>query len=138
MIHKILIVDDDPSILKLIMTLISREGFIGTTATGGREAIREMEDTRFDLVICDQTMPGLKGSEVAAWMRQSKMNMNTPFILLSAEQNPRHFAALMSEAQIDSFIPKPFSFVQILSHIRMMLSVARIGKTQPEPTEGAP
>ena len=128
---RILVADDDPSILKLILAIIKREGYEGLSVTNGREAVQMLGREKFDLVICDQTMPHLTGAEVADWMRQTEKNFDTPFILLTAEQNPTLFSRLLSQSDIDSYLPKPISFAQITAHLKMMLN-SRIARPRPE------
>lgn len=119
---KVLIAEDDPSIVKLIVTILKREGCESESFNNGSDAILALEKDKYDLVICDQTMPKATGREVAAWMRKSKLNFDTPFVLVSAEQNPVLFGNMLSSSEIDLFIPKPLHFPKLTSHLRMIMN----------------
>jgi CheY-like chemotaxis protein len=62
---KILIIDDVLPILQTLDCLLSREGHCIDTATSGEQALKQLEDTPYDLVITDIRMPGLSGTELA-------------------------------------------------------------------------
>lgn len=119
---KILIADDDPSIIKLIVTILKREGCESESVANGSDAISALRTNKYDLVICDQSMPRATGREVATWMRKSKLNFNTPFVLVSAEQNPVQFDNMLTSREIDLFIPKPLHFPQLTSYLKMVLN----------------
>ena len=119
---KILIADDDPSIIKLIVTILKREGYESESVANGSDAISALRTNKYDLVICDQSMPKATGREVATWMRKSKLNFNTPFVLVSAEHNPVQFDKMLTSRDIDLFIPKPLHFPQLTSYLKMLLN----------------
>lgn len=85
---KILVADDDPSIVILIVTILNREGCESESVANGSDAVNALKECKYDLVICDQTMPKKTAGEVAAWMKTSKLNSDTPFVLVSADHNP--------------------------------------------------
>lgn len=123
---KILVCDDDPSILKLVTKIGEREGYEIVAAPNGQEAIRQLKLSAFNLVISDEIMPLVKGSDVCLWMRQSTRHLHTPFILMTAEQNPGLLGEMSRLYQIDGYLYKPFTHFQILPLIKMILNTRRI------------
>lgn len=105
----ILVADDDTAILNLAKAILKREGFIVESCTNGEEAIVAIKAKRFDLVICDETMPKATGTTVAEFLRQNPETKHIPFILISAEHNSRHFTDLLNQGTINLFLPKPYS-----------------------------
>lgn len=77
---------------------------------------RQLEQNHFDIVLCDETMPYVRGSEVAEWMRKREATRYIPFVLISAEQNSQFFGELMTGGKINSYLAKPFS-VQAITNL---------------------
>lgn len=77
----ILIVDDNPEIREIINVLLSGEGYLVKEAADGTEALRLLEEYRFDLIILDIMMPGMNGYETCIKIRDRS---NAPILFLSA------------------------------------------------------
>lgn len=123
---QILVVEDDLSTQRLISTIIKRENHLVMTASDGREAASLIQTGKFDLVICDETMPHLRGSQFAEWLRTREESRLIPVILLSAEENPSFFGGLLTRGIIDAFLPKPFQFIQLSRLIQTLLELKRL------------
>jgi DNA-binding NtrC family response regulator len=65
---RILVVDDDPSIRRLVTTVLEREHYEVDTAEGGKDAISQIELTRYDVIMLDLMMPGVSGLDVLKWL----------------------------------------------------------------------
>jgi PAS domain S-box-containing protein len=126
---KFLVVDDNPTNLKLMARLFETWGCKYQLAMSGNEAIVKTREERFDLVLMDLRMPGMDGCETTRRMRRDALNQNrkTPIIALSAAILPddRKQALL---AGMDDFMPKPFSPPQLLEclhrHLKFRLKPA--------------
>ena len=105
----ILIADDDPSIILIVSTVAKRAGFNPVTARDGKEAYSLLQKTPIDLLITDETMPHITGTEIARWLRSQEELQNIPVIMMSAEQNPAAFDKLLANKTINCFLPKPFN-----------------------------
>ena len=81
--QKILIVDDDPIVLKSLKELLSVHGFNTETAIGGQEAICQLSEDAYDLVLLDLHMPYVSGHDVMQHI--TTKNINTSFIVISGE-----------------------------------------------------
>ncbi len=115
---KILVVDDDPTLLRFVADYLTKEGFIAATAGGGQAALRSFYGERPDLVILDVMMPGMDGWEVCARMRELA---ETPIILLTAKAGEtdklRGF-----RLGADDYVTKPFSLAELGARVRAVLT----------------
>ena len=85
---KVLIVDDDPTILRLYTRLLHRAGFIPVTANDGREALEVMSTERPDVAIIDQMLPVFSGIEVCERIRAATPTIATRLVLFTSDERP--------------------------------------------------
>lgn len=125
--NQILVADDDPAILRLVQTIIEKEGYSVVTARDGKEAYKLLQnlDEKFIAAIFDVVMPYIQGTELVRYMQSEKKLMNIPVIIMTAEQSPRLSSESFSAGAV-AFLPKPFTAVQLQTMIRM---VVQRGKT---------
>ena len=100
--QRILVVDDEPFVCESVKMLLAYDGHAVETAGGGREALAKYEAAKFDLVITDYSMEGMKGDQLAQAIK--RLAPDKPIILLTAfppEQKPDG---------IDLVLTKPFYF----------------------------
>lgn len=116
--EKLLIVDDDTTLLRFLTDYLVQEGFVVQTADRGQAALRLFYDARPDLVLLDVMMPGMDGWEVCARLRELS---EKPVILLTAKTSEadklRGF-----RLGVDDYITKPFSLAELRARIRAVLS----------------
>ena len=115
---RVLVVDDDRSILRLIETILRRELYDVETASGGREALLKIALTLYDVILLDLMMPDVSGVDVLAALHTRVPNVKCVVILSAASSfkiansiNPNVFASLR----------KPFDTTHLLSIIRRCL-----------------
>jgi DNA-binding response OmpR family regulator len=113
----ILLVDDEPYIIRSLSYVLEREGYRVETARNGEEALRKIRDLRPQLVFLDIMMPIKNGYEVCAAVREDPMIAETHIIMLSAkgQQIDRERGLL---GGTDEYITKPFSPREILERVR--------------------
>jgi DNA-binding response OmpR family regulator len=117
---RILVVDDEPHIRRILTALLGMEGFEVKLARDGTEGLRVWENGTFDLVILDLIMPGASGLEVLAKIRSNRERGSIPVIILTAKgQDTDRQAALAGGA--DDFLTKPFSPKKLVARIREIL-----------------
>jgi DNA-binding response OmpR family regulator len=116
-IHRILIVDDDPSILKFIKANLEARGYGVLTAADGEEAIRISQKEKPDLLILDIVMPEMAGFEVCRKIREWS---NVPIIMLSAREGEGD-AEKSAECGANDYLTKPFVLRELLSMVKTML-----------------
>lgn len=118
---KILAVDDEPSILKLIKLILQADGFEVATAVDGRDALSKLRAESFDLLICDDNMPYLTGYELALGLKEGNLHPAMPVIIVSANFDARRIADLIDRNIINYFIPKPFQMAQLSHAVQLFI-----------------
>src|SRR5688572_22445154 len=79
--HLILVVDDEPAIVRLVRAKLQADGYATLTASRGEEALAMLDDERPDLIILDLMMPGMDGYET---LRRIRSNTQVPVMMLTA------------------------------------------------------
>ncbi len=113
---KVLIVDDEPRILKFLALKLQSSGFQVATAGNGTEAIETTRRDCPDIVVMDIIMPGLDGVEA---LRQIRKISSAPVILFSARD---HDAEEIKALGADDYIRKPFDPDELVRRIRALLN----------------
>jgi DNA-binding response OmpR family regulator len=124
---KLLIVDDEKSILDYVGLGLKYEGFPFFTAASCAEARKRLGEEEVDLVVLDRMLPDGDGLSLCQWIKESK---GIPVLLLSAlgEVEDR-VEGLNSGA--DDYLPKPFQFVELVARIRALLRRPKSGGAAP-------
>jgi CheY-like chemotaxis protein len=111
---KILVVDDEPQICEAVRMLLEFYGHEVMTAANGNEALALFDQGRFDLVITDYTMPGMKGDELALALKARVPGQ--PVIMLTAHAEMLKTVAVPL-AGVDQLVSKPFRFADLQNAI---------------------
>ncbi|MCJ7841469.1 response regulator transcription factor [Lederbergia sp. NSJ-179] len=115
--EKILIVDDDPDIRKIISIYLGNEGFQTEMAENALEALEYLEKDRFDLVILDIMMPEMDGIDACMKIREKR---HMPIVMLSAKsEDMDKIQGLASGA--DDYITKPFNPLELMARVKSQL-----------------
>lgn len=121
---KILIADDELDILEIMARKIAAAGFDVVTASDGQEAWEKIQQSSFDVLVLDLTMPRMTGFEVIqAFRKVSSKNKWVPVIIVSALGEMSDMQKGM-ELQADHYLVKPCGVEDVLKGIRLMLSLA--------------
>jgi two-component system KDP operon response regulator KdpE len=113
----ILIVEDDPSIRKLVRVNLVKRGYSVSEAEDSHQAIALFQEVPVDLVVLDLMLPGLSGVDVCKWIRGRS---DVPIIVLSARlEEDLKVAAL--DAGADDYVTKPFGQEELLARVRAFL-----------------
>ncbi len=120
----VLVVDDEPDILSILVYHFSREGYRVSTSVRGDRALRAAEEHSPDLVILDLMLPGMDGLEVLRSLRVSEKTAGIPVILLTAKDaEPERIRGL--ELGADDYITKPFSPREVVLRAQAVLRRVR-------------
>ena len=123
---KILIVDDEPQIIRVLKTALSTQGYSIRTSLNGLDGLISFRDWSPDLVITDLSMHEMSGIELCHQIRSTS---DTPIIVLSVrDQEAVKIAAL--DAGADDYVTKPFSIQELQARVRAQLR--RRAATTPE------
>ncbi|MGM9924595.1 MAG: response regulator [Bacillus sp. (in: firmicutes)] len=131
MSKKVLVVDDESSILTLLKYNLEQAGFEVITAADGEEAIEAAERGNPDLIVLDLMLPKLDGIEVCKILRQRKMNV--PILMLTAKDDELD-KILGLELGADDYMTKPFSPREVIARVKAILRRANLqqGSVQSE------
>jgi two-component system KDP operon response regulator KdpE len=113
----ILVVDDEPQILRVMRTSLPAQGYEVRTAPGGKEALDETRKDSPDLIILDLVMPEMSGLEVCQRVREFSP---VPIIVLSAKGSETDKIAAL-DLGADDYVTKPFSMGELLARVRAVL-----------------
>jgi DNA-binding response OmpR family regulator len=128
----ILVVDDDPKIVRLVRTYLEREGFRVVEAADGRSALAAIALEAPALVVLDLMLPEIDGLAVIRAVRRTDP---TPILVLSARGTTADRIAGLTEGA-DDYLPKPFSPAELVLRVRRILE--RTGRTGSEMGSGSP
>lgn len=123
---KILIVDDDKHLRKVIKEYAEYEKFEAVEASNGLEAIEKVKTEDFDIIVLDIMMPKIDGYQAAKEIKELK---NTPIIMLSSRDD--EFDKLYGfEIGIDDYMTKPFSPKELIARIKAIHKRSKQNKTE--------
>jgi two-component system OmpR family response regulator len=116
--QRILVVDDEPSIVDAVATALRYEGFDVDEATAGREALRSVAEREPDLVVLDWMLPDLDGIEVGRRMRER--GFKSAILFLTAKDSVEHKVEAL-RAGGDDYVTKPFSLAEVVARVQAIL-----------------
>ena len=114
---KILVVDDEPQIRRVMRSALPKQGYFVADARSGEEALERIRHDRFDLILLDRNMPGMGGLEAC---RQVRSTSDVAIIMLTVRKNESEKIAAL-DAGADDYVTKPFSMPELLARIRANL-----------------
>jgi two-component system, OmpR family, KDP operon response regulator KdpE len=113
----ILIVEDDPSVRKLVRVNLAKRGYTVSEAGDSHQAIALFQEVPVDLVLLDLVLPGLSGVDICTWIRARS---DVPIIILSARMEEDLKVAAL-DAGADDYVTKPFGPEELLARVRAFL-----------------
>ena len=120
---RILLVDDEPSIVKMVGKRLEVEGFDVRVAMDGQEALDKARAEPPDLIVLDLMLPKLNGYEVCTMLKQDARYRNIPIILFTAKTQEKD-EKLGIECGANAYVRKPFRGQELLEKIRMLIAAA--------------
>jgi two-component system KDP operon response regulator KdpE len=121
---RILVVDDDPQIRRVLKVTLSGQGFEVDDAKNGDVALEKLRDTRFDLVLLDINMPGMSGLELC---RTIRLSSELAVIMLTVRDDEADTVEAL-DAGADDYVTKPFKPSELSARIRAALRRAPFGQ----------
>lgn len=114
---KILVVDDEPQIRRIMRTTLTAEGYEIHDARSGEEALDAVRDQRFDLILLDANMPGMGGLKAC---REIRGTCDAAIVMLTVRSAEEDKVAAL-DAGADDYVTKPFGMPELLARIRAAL-----------------
>jgi two-component system OmpR family response regulator len=121
--ERILVVDDDPAIRGLAVTVLAGEGYDVREAASGIEAFDVLERDGCALVLLDINMPGLDGWQTLRMIRAHERLAATPVVMFSVKAELRDKVTSLQEGATD-YLPKPFHIDDLVRRVRAALDAA--------------
>ena len=115
---KILVVDDEASIVDSVATILRYEGFEVDVASSGRAGLQKAQETAFDLIVLDVMLPDLDGLEVTRRIRAD--GLDVPVLFLTAKSEVADRVAGLTVGG-DDYVSKPFSLIEIVARTKAIL-----------------
>jgi two-component system response regulator MprA len=115
--EKILIIEDDEAILKVLQRVLSYEGYEVFKAINGQQGLNSARENRPDLVILDVMLPGMDGLEVC---RRLRLGGSLPILMLTAKDTIQDRVTGL-DAGADDYLVKPFEVEELLARLRALL-----------------
>ncbi|MGA3294542.1 MAG: response regulator transcription factor [Candidatus Acidiferrales bacterium] len=124
---KILIVDDEPQIRRVLLTTLTSQGYTVSEARSGDEALEQLRQERPDLILLDVNMPGRSGLETC---REIRSTSDIPIIMLTVRNSERDKVQAL-DAGADDYVVKPFGSEELMARIRAALRRAAPAESLP-------
>jgi DNA-binding NarL/FixJ family response regulator len=129
MSRRLLVVDDDPGLLRAVAETLRAEGYEVTTARRGAEALVSIAESLPDLIVSDIRMPGMDGYELVRHLRSSARTKLIPIIFLTAKDETADRIAGFRSG-VDAYLTKPFEPDELLAVVANILK--RVESTRAE------
>jgi DNA-binding response OmpR family regulator len=122
MARKILVVDDQENIARIVRMMLENKGYATVWAADGAEALRLAKTEEPDLILLDVMLPKIDGFKVCRLLKFDKKYSHIPIVLLTAKSSPGD-KQTGREVGADYYLEKPFQPVQLIQVIEQLLSL---------------
>lgn len=124
---KILVVEDEPEMIKLLVLELETEGYQVYQAKDGEEGFRIAQEVLPDIILSDVLMPKMDGNQLLQKLRASDFGKNIPFVVLTARGKMRDYFEVV---QVDGFLEKPFKAEDVLNKIADVIQKRTAGNAE--------
>lgn len=121
MSKRLLVVDDEPNLLRAVAACLKAEDYEVSTARSGREALLQLAETVPDLVVSDVRMPGMDGYQLARQLRGSPRTALVPIVFLTAKDETTDRIEGF-RAGVDAYLTKPFEPEELIAVVNAILN----------------
>ncbi len=131
---RVLVVEDEPTVARLIADVLEDEGMQVEVLLDGREALQRAARQTFDLVICDMKMPGLDGQHFYKFLKRSGNPLRERFLFVTGDIVAAQTREFLERNRVPH-VAKPFLVEELTEKVRGVLKLQ--ARTQPRAAEGA-
>ena len=117
---KIFIIEDEPSIIKLVEHNLKKNGFIVSSSVNGNDGLKELKKFQPDLLLLDWMLPDLSGIEICKNIRKDNSLKHLPIIMLTAKGEVEDKIKGL-DSGVDDYLTKPFSFNELVARIKAVI-----------------
>jgi CheY-like chemotaxis protein len=117
---RILVVDDEPDMVRIVSKSLAVNGYHVTTAKGGMECLEKVKNELPDLILLDSVMPNMDGQTVLEKLKASKETEEIPIIMVTALADEKNITGAQKGGAI-GYIVKPFDYNVLLKQIKQAL-----------------
>ena len=126
-IHKVLVVEDEPNIRELVCLHLGLEGYTCEGLGDGKAALQRAEAEPFDLLVLDVMIPGLDGLSLTRAVRNGRTNHDVPILMLTARGDESD-KVIGLESGADDYLTKPFGVRELVARARALLRRPRLAQ----------
>ena len=134
--RRVLIVDDEPSIAKILRKQLEVAGYDVTVAVDGQEGLTKAREGLPELIVLDVMLPKIGGYEVCSTLKKDTKTQHIPILMLTAKAQ-RQDQDIGLQAGANAFLTKPFQLEELLQKAQTLLSQSG-GTAATPPTDAAP
>lgn len=118
---KIMVVDDEESLLELMKAILESNNYEVTTALNGEECLEKLKKEKPDLVLLDMMMPGMSGREVCDRIRKDPRTKDLKVVFLTVAKFSEVGKRTLTEMKVLDYITKPFDNRDVLKRVRKVI-----------------
>lgn len=120
---RVLVVDDEPDLVRILEFGLKAAGYAVETASDGQEGLKKAREQKPDIILLDLMLPKLDGYKVCRLLKFDERYKHIPIMILSARTQEGD-QTLAHEMGANRFLTKPYEFAEILDHIQALLQEA--------------
>jgi len=129
--YSILIVDDEPKVLRITRLSLEKAGYEVATAGDGEEALAKLREKPFDVLVTDVNMPRMSGEQLCAAVRSAEFDP-TPLIFVATGRTGQNHRAWANSLENVELMEKPVSLRRLIARIAECLEAAGMTEEKPE------
>jgi len=117
---KVMVVDDEPDILKVVEAILSAEGYDVVGCTSGEECLKKIEKETPKLILMDIMVPGLSGWETTKKLKQNPKTRHIPVAMLTVKYEKEDKIRSFQDAKCDAYIVKPIDRKELIKVVKWL------------------
>lgn len=123
--NRILVVDDDPEVIRLLTARLVNSGYDVSSASNGLEAMEKIKKRRPDLIVLDVMMPQMDGFNVCSCLKEDESLKDIPVLFLTGLGQIKDMKRAI-EAKANAYIVKPFDSEELLETIERLIDPSKV------------